>query len=90
MKQRDAIYIIRKEMNYNSDSGEWSGLSPQALSIILEKLGLIEYEEQPKTATERAVQAINDGIQCRTMYQFRDGKDLLEVLSEAGVRIVDR
>lgn len=93
MTKQEAVEIFKNDGNlhYDTETGEWHGLSPNSMVDCLVELGLLKLEE-PMTATERALTAINEYARRDGIYSdiFRNGTELIELLNVAGVRIVDK
>jgi len=83
---------MTKEEAVRKAQDAWSSANRASIAIVevLEALGVIEFDE-PKTATERALKAIND---MRTHDMGRGApiasQTFLEMMDAAGVRIVDK
>ena len=86
MTREDAVAIARKHAAQNAKDGFF--LSAGGLIHALEELGVLKFE-QPKTATDRALAALN-----RQNVAGGGGvlssKTLCEIMDSADCRIVDK
>ncbi len=81
--------MTREEANNIASAGNKGDFVAHDIVTVLERLGLLKLD-QPKTATDKALDAINRHIMSSGGKTFRDGAELFAAMNAVGVRIVDQ